>query len=155
MINYNYCKDSYYDVIDDIYEKINNIVKKVELKDSRINYGYIGLTENVIALECNDSLNNNYLPGVSTKEFKEFIEKENQMCDYFRKYIVSIIDENGQIINVERNRIIKHILPGGEVEYLYDGKVIQEKGISPYLLHEGLKNALMIEIEKAYRRKRK
>ena len=105
--------------------------------------------------ELTYTTDNNYLPGVSTRESNAFLESDIQMSNYFRKYIVSIIDKNGQIINVEREKIIKKENPTDKkVEFFYDGKVIQEKGTSNFLLHGGLRNALIIELEKACRRKK-
>lgn len=155
MINYNYCKDSYYDVVDDIYQKLRNIVNKIELDKEEVFYGYIGLPENVIVSENDNSLNEKYLPGVKTIEFKNFLEDEIQMSNYFRKYVVTIIDEDGQIINVDRDKITKQSLPEGQVEFRYDGIVIQNIKNQMYLLHGGLRNAVMIELEKAYRSKGK
>ena len=155
ILDYNYCKNAYYNVINDIYQKINEIVKKVELKKMKINYGYVGNPEKNIALENKNYSSSNYLPGVSTRDFNAFLESEIQMSNYFRKYIVSIIDKNGQLINVEREKIIKKEEQSDKkIEFLYDGKVIQEKGISDFLLHGGLRNALIIELEKARKRKR-
>lgn len=155
-INYNYCRNAYYDVINNICQKVFEIIKKVEDEKMKINYGYIGRPEKIITLKNNESGSNNYLPGVSTREFNESLEYEIQMNNYFRKYIVSIIDRSGQIINVERTKIIKKGNPKEErAEFLYEGKVIQEKGRSNYLLHEGLRNALIIELEKAYKRNSK
>lgn len=155
IMDYNYCKNAYYDVINNIYQKISEIVKKVELKKMKINYGYIGNQEEIIALENKNHSSKNYLPGVSTREFNGILESEIQMSNYFRKYIVSIIDKNGQIINVERDKIVKKEDPKDKnAEFFYDGKVIQEKGESDVLLHEGLRNALIIELEKACKRKR-
>ena len=155
IMDYNYCKNAYYDLINSIYQKIIEIVKGIETKKMKINYDYIGNPEKIIALENRNHSNNNYLPGVSTRDFNSFLESEIQMSNYFRKYIVSVIDKNGQLINVEREKITKKEDPiNKKVEFLYDGKVIQEKGEKNFLLHGGLRNALIIELEKACKRKR-
>lgn len=152
MINYNYCQDAYYDVIDETYQRLKSIIKKVE--DNEISYGYLGTPEKIIPLnEVSKNAGISYLPGIQTSKYKNYLDYENQMCDYFRKYVASIIDENGKIINVERNKIDRHCLPNDEVEYLYDGIIIQEEGINKLLWHGGLKNALIHEYNKAYQRK--
>ena len=137
----------------DIYKAIKGIIEKVKIPENEVHYGNDEIIERFIQPENISVIDTRCLPGVSTSAVKEFLCDELHKCDYFKRYPVTIIDKEGRVINIAREKIIENKISENEVEYTYDGTIVQRKSDKNkyiYLRHEGLKNALLIEYEKAY-----
>lgn len=145
FIDYEHCEDRYYSYMDEIYTYFKSIIKKT---GSEITCSYIGLPQKIVKKDVRTNQGNNieYLPGVSIIKTIEYLKEQNDMCDWYRKNIVTIIDKDGEIFTVQREKIKQN----KNGDFLYDDEVIQDQKEKKkkFLLHGGLKNALLIELQK-------
>lgn len=136
FINYEHCENRYYSYMDEIYNCFKSIIKKT---GSEVNCAHIGLPQKTVEKRYNDT---HFLPGVSIMQMIEYLKEQEDLCDWYRKNVVTIIDRDGEIFTVQREKI-KQDKNG---DFLYDDEIIQDK--KNFLLHGGLRSALMIEIQK-------